>query len=90
LTFVHVIFASVLNEKQLFQKESVEALYPEYYLIKINRFNDIARDRLDEWIYFLKNEEINPTTSLYQLTPVFEQFFFDATYTPWNFFPVSN
>jgi predicted transposase/invertase (TIGR01784 family) len=49
-----------LNEKQkqLFQKESVEALYPEYYLIKINRFNDIARDTLDEWIYFLKNEEI--------------------------------
>ncbi len=49
-----------LNEKQkqLFKKESVEALYPEYYLIKINRFNDIARDTLDEWIYFLKNEEI--------------------------------
>jgi predicted transposase/invertase (TIGR01784 family) len=49
-----------LNEKQkqLFKKDSVEALYPEYYLIKINRFNDIAKDPLDEWIYFLKNEEI--------------------------------
>ena len=49
-----------LNEKQkqLFQKESIETLYPEYYLIKINRFNDIARDTLDEWIYFLKNEDI--------------------------------
>ena len=49
-----------LNEKQkqLFKKDSVEALYPEYYLIKINRFNDIAKDTLDEWIYFLKNEEI--------------------------------
>ena len=46
------------KQKQLFQKESVESLYPEYYLIKINRFNDIARDTLDEWIYFLKNEEI--------------------------------
>ena len=46
------------KQKQLFHKESVEALYPEYYLIKINRFNDIARDTLDEWIYFLKNEEI--------------------------------
>lgn len=50
----------VLNEKQkqLFKKDSVESLYPEYYLIKINRFNDIAKDTLDEWIYFLKNEEI--------------------------------
>jgi hypothetical protein len=33
-------------------------LYPEYYLIKVNQFDDIARDSLDEWIYFLKNEEI--------------------------------
>jgi predicted transposase/invertase (TIGR01784 family) len=51
-----------LNEKQkqLFQKDSIESLYPEYYLIKINRFNDIAKDTLDEWIYFLKNEEIKP------------------------------
>jgi len=31
---------------------------PEYYLLKVNNFNDIARDGLDEWIYFLKNEEI--------------------------------
>ncbi|MCI5141169.1 MAG: hypothetical protein D3909_05465, partial [Candidatus Electrothrix sp. ATG1] len=31
---------------------------PEYYLIKVNSFNDIAKDSLDEWIYFLKNEEI--------------------------------
>ena len=49
-----------LNEKQkqLFEKDTLESLYPEYYLIKINRFNDIAKDTLDEWIYFLKNEEI--------------------------------
>lgn len=49
-----------LNEKQkqLFKKDSVEALYPEYYLIKVNRFNDVAKDTLDEWIYFLKNEDI--------------------------------
>ena len=48
------------KQKQLFKKDSVEALYPEYYLIKINRFDDIAKDTLDEWIYFLKNEEIKP------------------------------
>ena len=51
-----------LTEKQktLFNRGSIEALYPEYYLLKINRFNDIAKDTLDEWIYFLKNEEIKP------------------------------
>lgn len=49
-----------LNEKQklLYQKEYEHQIYPEYYLIKVNQFNDIAKDTLDEWIYFLKNEEI--------------------------------
>ena len=46
------------KQKELFKKDSIESLYPEYYLIKINRFNDIAKDTLDEWIYFLKHGEI--------------------------------
>jgi predicted transposase/invertase (TIGR01784 family) len=46
------------KQKELFKKDKIESLFPEYYLIKINRFNDIAKDTLDEWIYFLKNEEI--------------------------------
>jgi len=28
------------------------------YLININTFNDIVKYTLDEWIFFLKNEEI--------------------------------
>ena len=46
------------KQKELFKKDKIESLFPEYYLIKINKFNDIAKDTLDEWIYFLKNEEI--------------------------------
>jgi len=46
------------KQKELFKKISVPDLYPEYYVIKTNRFNDIARDTLDEWIYFLKKAEI--------------------------------
>ena len=34
-------------------------MYPEYYIIKVNRFNDVAKDTLDEWIYYLKNNRIN-------------------------------
>lgn len=49
------------KQKRLFKTDTVESLYPEYYLIKINRFDDIAKDSLDEWIYFLKNEEIKDT-----------------------------
>jgi len=47
-----------LPEKQKFEQKTIAELYPEYYLININRFNDVAKDTLDEWIFFLKNEEI--------------------------------
>ena len=46
------------TQKLLYQKEYVHQIYPEYYLLKVNQFNDIAKNTLDEWIYFLKNEEI--------------------------------
>ncbi len=62
------------KQKQLFKKDSVEALYPEYYLIKINRFNDIAKDTLDEWIYFLKNEEIKASFTAKGLKEAEEKF----------------
>ena len=45
-------------QKRLFKKEKVQDLYPEIYLIKVNNFDDTAKDTLDEWIYFLKNSEI--------------------------------
>lgn len=36
-------------------------LFPEYYLIKVNQFNERIKDKLDEWVYFLKTETIQPT-----------------------------
>ena len=46
------------KQKERFQRAMVADIYPEYYLLKVNQFNDVAKDSLDEWIYFLKNEEI--------------------------------
>ena len=46
------------KQKELYKVEQIADIYPEYYLIKINQFDDIAKDTLDEWIYFFKNEEI--------------------------------
>lgn len=46
------------KQQKLYGKEQIYHLFPEYYLIRINNFNDIATTTLDEWIYFLKNEEI--------------------------------
>lgn len=50
-------------QKEKLKKEAVHQLYPEYYVLKINKFNDFAKDTLDEWIYFIKNEEIKPEFS---------------------------
>ncbi|MBF0437296.1 MAG: Rpn family recombination-promoting nuclease/putative transposase [Magnetococcales bacterium] len=46
------------GQKALFQRPSIAALFPEHYLIKVRNFDDIARDTLDEWVYFLKNSDI--------------------------------
>lgn len=46
------------KQQETFIKQSVSDIFPEYYMIKVNQFNDIAKDTLDEWIYFLKNSEV--------------------------------
>ncbi len=46
------------KQKITFQKDYVSDIFPEYYLLKVNQFDDIAKDTLDEWIYFLKNSEV--------------------------------
>ncbi len=46
------------KQKQTFVKQAVADIFPEYYLLKVNQFNDVAEDTLDEWVYFLKNSEV--------------------------------
>ena len=46
------------KQKQTFTKQNVSDIFSEYYIIKVNQFNDVAKDTLDEWIYFLKNSEV--------------------------------
>lgn len=46
------------RQKSLYGDMPVSKIFPEYYLLKINQFDDLAKNTLDEWIYFLKNEEI--------------------------------
>ena len=51
------------NQKALYKTEKIEKIYPEYYLIKVSNFNDKTKNNiknaLDEWIYFLRTEEIS-------------------------------
>ena len=33
-------------------------IFPEYYLLKVNQFNEEIKDTLDEWVYYLKKGEV--------------------------------
>jgi len=46
------------KQKQMFNRPSIGAIFPNHYIIKVNDFDDNARDTLDQWVYFLKNSEI--------------------------------
>lgn len=46
------------KQKKTFVKHKISDIFPEYYLLKVNQFNDVAKNTLDEWIYFLKNSEV--------------------------------
>lgn len=47
-----------VRQKELFGVTAPYQIYPEYYIIKVNKFNDVAKDSLDEWIYYLKNNRL--------------------------------
>lgn len=40
-----------------------EDIFPEYYLIRVNQFNEVARTPLEEWMRFLKDNAIAPDTT---------------------------
>jgi len=46
------------KQKEFFQREKVMELFPEYYILCVEDFDNVAKDSLDEWIYYLKNTEI--------------------------------
>jgi len=46
------------KQKDLYEKQAVYEIFPEYWIIKADQFDDQVADKLDEWIYFLKNNEV--------------------------------
>ena len=39
-----------------------EDVFPEYYIIRVNEFNDAARTPIEEWLDYLKNNRIKDDT----------------------------
>ena len=69
-------------QKELFMKDTVYEIFPEYYVIKINNFDDVAKDSLDEWIYYFKNGEVKDEFNARGLAEVKTQLQFDELSEP--------
>lgn len=52
------ILQPTLTQKNEFNVKQVKDIFPKYYVLKVNNFDNVAKDTLDEWVYFLKNSEV--------------------------------
>lgn len=51
------------HQKEAFNCETPSDIFPEYYLLRIDMFDEVAKTPLDEWISFLKSGEIPETAT---------------------------
>ena len=45
-------------QKQKFNADIVSDLYPEYYILKVNDFNRVAKSSIEEWAYYLNTGNV--------------------------------
>jgi len=50
------------QEEAIYHTEQIAKIYPEYYIIKVDQFDDIAKNTLDEWVHFFKTQEVRENT----------------------------
>ena len=60
-------------QKQTFKVDKVSQLYPEYYILKVNDFNRVAKTPLEEWIYYLNTGSVPDNATAPGLSQVKEQ-----------------
>ena len=57
-THVNDVLQPSENQKLKYGVSEVSDIFPKYYILKVNNFDNVAKDSLDQWIYFLKNSEV--------------------------------
>ncbi len=45
-------------QRQKFDVDAVSDLYPEYYILKVNDFDRVAKNSLEEWVYYLNTGDV--------------------------------
>ncbi len=61
------------SQKAKSEKQAVSEIFPEYFIIKVNNFDDVATSTLDEWIYYLKHSNLPKAYRAKGLSGVAEQ-----------------
>lgn len=51
------------KEEDVIKIKTPEEIFPEYFIIRVNEFNDVARTPLEEWMDYLKNGNIKDDTT---------------------------
>ena len=51
------------KQRNTFVKENAGEIFPEYYVLRVNEFDDRAKTPLDEWVRFLKSGIIDENTT---------------------------
>jgi len=47
------------KQQEMFSRDNAGDIFPEYYVLKVNDFDSVAKTPLDEWIDFLKTGNID-------------------------------
>ena len=50
------------RDKDVIRTCSPTEIFPEYFLIRVNKFNEVAKTPIEEWMDFLKNNHIKDDT----------------------------
>ncbi len=61
------------RERDAIRMKAPEEIFPEYYIIRVNEFNQVARTPLEEWIDYLKSGRIKDDTTTPGLTEAKER-----------------
>ena len=50
------------KEENVLKMKTPDKLFPEYFIIRVNEFNQVAKTPLEEWIEYLKSGKISDST----------------------------
>ena len=59
----HDILKLSVRQREMFVGKEAGDIFPEYYVLRVNDFDKVAKTPLDEWVQFLKTGEIDSTAT---------------------------